>query len=42
MISVMKIFIIHEQKIKLEHLHDTTRDGRVRERISVNFSNYKP
>ncbi|KGM27551.1 hypothetical protein KS18_13965 [Photorhabdus luminescens] len=31
----MKIFITSEQKIKLERLHDTTRDGQVRDRIKA-------
>ncbi|POE02266.1 IS630 family transposase [Pectobacterium odoriferum] len=31
----MKIFITEEQKTELEHLHDTTRDGRVRDRIKA-------
>ncbi|MEL7631856.1 IS630 family transposase, partial [Pectobacterium aroidearum] len=31
----MKIFITDEQKAELEHLHDTTRDGRVRDRIKA-------
>ncbi|WP_448511374.1 helix-turn-helix domain-containing protein, partial [Photorhabdus laumondii] len=31
----MKIFITPEQKIKLERLHDTTRDGQVRDRIKA-------
>ena len=35
MLSVMKIFITTEQKTELERLHDTTRDGRVRDRIKA-------
>lgn len=31
----MKIFITDEQKIELERLHDTARDGRVRDRIKA-------
>ncbi len=31
----MKIFITSEQKIKLERLHDTPRDGKVRDRIKA-------
>ncbi len=31
----MKIFITDEQKAELEHLHGTTRDGRVRDRIKA-------
>lgn len=31
----MKICITDEQKTELEHLHDTTRDGRVRDRIKT-------
>ncbi|MDQ9126162.1 IS630 family transposase [Serratia fonticola] len=31
----MKIFITAEQKIELERLHDTSRDGRVRDRIKA-------
>jgi hypothetical protein len=31
----MKIFISDEQKDELEHLNDTTCDGRVRDRIKV-------
>ncbi|ONK05845.1 IS630 family transposase [Pectobacterium actinidiae] len=31
----MKIFINDEQKTELEHLRDTTRDGRVRDRIKA-------
>ncbi len=34
-ILAMKIFITSEQKIKLERLHDTTRDGQVRDRIKA-------
>lgn len=35
MLSHMKIFITVEQKIELERLHDTTRDGRIRDRIKA-------
>ncbi len=31
----MKIFITAAQKAELEHLHDTTRDGRVRDRTKA-------
>lgn len=31
----MKIFITAQQKAELERLHDTTRDGRVRDRIKA-------
>lgn len=31
----MKIFITTEQKVELEKLHDTSRDGRVRDRIKA-------
>ncbi len=34
-ILAMKIFITSEQKIKLGRLHDTTRDGQVRDRIKA-------
>lgn len=35
MFSVVKIFITDEQKAELEHLHDTTLNGHVRERIKA-------
>ena len=35
MLPGMKIFITDKQKTELEHLHDTIRDGRVRERIKA-------
>lgn len=31
----MKIFITDKQKAELEHLHDTTRDVRIRDRIKA-------
>ena len=31
----MKIVLTPQQKIQLEHTHDSTRDGRVRDRIKV-------
>lgn len=31
----MKILVTDAQKAELEHLHDTTRDGRVRDRIKA-------
>ena len=34
----MKIFITTEQKIELERLHDTTRDGRVCDRKAVHLA----
>ena len=39
MISLMKsINLTTEEKIDLEALHDTSRDGRVRDRIKAVFS----
>lgn len=35
MLTLMKIFITDQQKAELERLHDTTRDGRVRDRIKA-------
>ena len=35
MLSNMKIFITEQQKAELERLHDSSRDGRVRDRIKA-------
>ncbi|NKH57899.1 IS630 family transposase, partial [Salmonella enterica subsp. enterica serovar Infantis] len=35
MLLTMKIFITDQQKAELERLHDSSRDGRVRDRIKA-------
>jgi hypothetical protein len=41
MLRTMKIILIHQQKQQLEVMHDSTRDGRVRDRIKAVYLRLK-